>query len=191
LPSYEADDLVLMIFGPQVAKRMDSPSRSPSCRCPTAVPCWMIKDSSLTRSRPEPGFLLAAMRPANCACDLTAVTLRCLIVDDNTAFLKTIADLLQREGVTVVGVALTSADALAQAQELRPDVVLVDIMLGQESGFDVAQSLADMDSGDFDVILISTHAETDFAELIEEAPVAGFIPKSELSAEAIRRIMKH
>ena len=64
-------------------------------------------------------------------------------------------------------------------------------MLGQESGFDVAQSLADMDSGDFAVILISTHAEADFAELIEEAPVAGFIPKSELSAEAIRRIMKH
>jgi DNA-binding NarL/FixJ family response regulator len=60
--------------------------------------------------------------------------------------------------VTVVGVALTSADVLAQAQELGPDVVLVDIMLGQESGFDVARSLADVDSGDFAVILISTQS---------------------------------
>ena len=132
------------------------------------------------------------MRPADCACDLTAVTLRCLIVDDNTALLETTAALLQREGVTVVGVASTSADALARAQELRPGTLsCVDIMLGQESGFDAAQSLADMDSGDFAVILISTHAEADFAELIEEAPVAGSIPKSELSAGAIRRIIKH
>ena len=131
------------------------------------------------------------MRPATCACDLTAVALRCFIVDDNTAFLDAAAALLEREGVTVVGVALTSADALARAHELRPDVVLVDIMLGQESGFDVARRLAGTDSGEIAVILISTHAEADFADLIEEAPVAGFMPKSELSAEAIRRVIQH
>ena len=38
------------------------------------------------------------------------------------------------------------------------------------------------------IILISTHAEADFADLIQEAPVAGFVPKSELSASAIRRL---
>jgi hypothetical protein len=37
------------------------------------------------------------------------------------------------------------------------------------------------------VILISTHAEADFADLIAQTPAAGFVPKSELSAAAIRR----
>lgn len=118
------------------------------------------------------------------------MTLRCLIVDDNAAFLGAAAALLAQEGVTVVGVASASADALAQAQELRPDVVLLDIMLGHESGFDVARRLARTESADIAVILISTHAEADFADLIEEAPVAGFMPKSELSANAIRRVLQ-
>ena len=118
------------------------------------------------------------------------MSLRCLIVDDNAAFLDAAAALLEREGVTVIGVASASADALAQAQELRPDVVLVDIMLGHESGLDVAQLLADTTSDGIAVILISTHAEEDFADLIEEAPVAGFMPKSQLSASAIRRVLQ-
>ena len=123
-------------------------------------------------------------------CDPIAVTLRCLIVDDSVAFLDAAAALLEREGVTVVGVASASADALARAQDLRPDVVLLDIMLCHESGFDVARRLARTESADIAVILISTHAEADFADLIEEAPVAGFMPKSELSANAIRRVLQ-
>ena len=69
--------------------------------------------------------------------------LRCLIVDDNASFLDAATNLLEREGLDVVGVASTSDEALRQAEELRPDVVLVDIMLGTESGFDLARRLAD------------------------------------------------
>ena len=60
--------------------------------------------------------------------------LRCLLVDDNEAFLEAASLLLEREGVTVVGVASTIAEALRQARVLRPDVILVDIGLGNESG---------------------------------------------------------
>jgi two-component system, NarL family, nitrate/nitrite response regulator NarL len=112
------------------------------------------------------------------------VPLRCLIVDDNAAFLGAAATLLQRQGVTVVGVASTAAEALQRSAELQPDVVLVDIVLGAESGFDVARELA----GGPTVIFISTHAEADFADLIDRTPGAGFVPKSELSGEAIRRL---
>ncbi len=133
-------------------------------------------------------FLLPAMRPAACARDATGVSLRCLIVDDNAYFLEAAADLLTRQGVTVAGVASASADALRLTRELRPDVVLVDIMLGRESGIDLARRLAGANSGGPVIILISTHAEADFADLIQEAPVAGFVPKSELSASAIRRL---
>ena len=122
-------------------------------------------------------------------CDHALVPLRCLIVDDSAFFLEAAASLLQREGVTVVGVASFIADALRQARELRPDVVLVDIMLGRESGLDLARRLAEADPDAPAVILISTHAETEFADLIAEAPAAGFLSKSQLSAGRIQQLL--
>ena len=84
--------------------------------------------------------------------------------------------------MSVVGVARTSADALRLDEKLRPDVVLVDIRLGDESGFDLARRLSGT------VILISTHAQSEYAEKIEASTAAGFIPKAELSASAVLRL---
>lgn len=113
--------------------------------------------------------------------------LRCLIVDDNTVFAKAACVLLAREGLEVVGVAENATAALRETRALRPDVVLLDIVLGGESGFDVARELiADGDGST--IIFISTHSEADFTELIADATAAGFISKSELSAEAILRL---
>jgi len=118
------------------------------------------------------------------------VSIRCLIVDDSAAFLKAASVLLQREGVIVVGVASNSAEALRLAGALRSDVILVDIGLGKESGFDLARLLAlDGQGGGAEVILISARAEADYAELIAESPAAGFLVKSDLSARAISRIL--
>ncbi len=118
--------------------------------------------------------------------------LRCLLVDDNDAFLEAASVFLGREGVTIVGVASSTAEALRQARALRPDVILVDIGLGDESGFDLAWLLArDGQAGGAGVILISTRAEADYTELIAESPAAGFLAKSELSAQGISRILGH
>jgi DNA-binding NarL/FixJ family response regulator len=68
------------------------------------------------------------------------VSIRCLLVDDSDAFLQAASVLLQREGVTVLGTASNSAEALRLAGALRPDVILVDIGLGEESGFDLVKS---------------------------------------------------
>jgi DNA-binding NarL/FixJ family response regulator len=113
--------------------------------------------------------------------------LRCLIVDDNRRFLDAARGLLEREGVAVVGVASTSAEALHQVQELRPDVTLVDIDLGGESGFELVRRLADL--APLRMILVSTHAEQDFADLIAASPAIGFVPKSGLSAAAIQALL--
>ena len=111
---------------------------------------------------------------------------RCLLVDDNSAFVETARLLLAREGVVVAGTASSIAEALRQASALRPDVVLVDIALGDENGFDLARSLA----GDgVAVIMISTRAGADYADLVADSPAAGFLPKDKLSATAIRRIL--
>jgi DNA-binding NarL/FixJ family response regulator len=118
------------------------------------------------------------------------MALRVLIVDDSGLFLSAARVLLEREGLRVVGVASTSAEALQREQELRPDVVLVDIMLAGESGFELARRLDEDDRGGAAaVILVSTHAEADFADLIAESPALGFLPKSALSADAIRRMV--
>lgn len=115
--------------------------------------------------------------------------LRCLIVDDSASFLDAAANLLQREGMEVTGTASSLADGLRRAKELRPDVVLVDVMLGRESGFDLARRLHEQNGHEATVILISTHAEADLADLIEATPAAGFVPKSRLSASAIRKVV--
>jgi DNA-binding NarL/FixJ family response regulator len=118
------------------------------------------------------------------------MTLRSLIVDDNTSFLSAARDLLVREGIEVVGVASTGAEAVQLAKELRPDVALVDIDLGEESGFDVVRQLAEGPSVDgARIVLISTHAERDFADLIEESPAIGFLSKSDLSAKKVYEIL--
>ena len=117
------------------------------------------------------------------------MAIRCLIVDDNQAFLDAARVFLERDGLTIVGVALTSVQALLQIEALRPQVVLVDISLGAESGFDLARRIAeDGLAAEAVVILISTRTEEDVADLIAESPVAGFLPKEELSASAILRI---
>jgi two-component system, NarL family, nitrate/nitrite response regulator NarL len=114
---------------------------------------------------------------------------RALLVDDNESFLTAASGLLEDEGLTVVGMASTGAEAHALAAQLAPDVILLDILLGGESGFDLARTLVTEHNPTPAVILISTHAEADFADLIASSPALGFLPKSELSADPIRRIL--
>jgi two-component system nitrate/nitrite response regulator NarL len=102
------------------------------------------------------------------------VAVRCLIVDDNGDFLEAARELLQREGVDVVGVASNSSEALH----------------GNESGFDLARRLAARaDDKDGAVILISTYAERDLADVIATSPALGFLSKSDLSRRAIDALL--
>ena len=116
--------------------------------------------------------------------------LRCLIVDDSPHFLAAARGLLEREGMLVVAVASNGDDAVRRATEFGPDVTLVDIDLGGESGFDVVRRLTrETDLAPATVVLVSTHAEEDYTELISASPVAGFLPKTRLSAFAIRDVL--
>jgi two-component system, NarL family, nitrate/nitrite response regulator NarL len=114
------------------------------------------------------------------------VALRCLIVDDNPLFLEGATALLEREGIEVVGVASNPAEALRLVIELSPDVTLVDVDLGDEDGFELAQTL----DGRSKVILISTHSETDLGQLIQASPALGFLSKHQLSARAITDLLQ-
>jgi DNA-binding NarL/FixJ family response regulator len=116
--------------------------------------------------------------------------MRCLIVDDSPGFVNAARGLLEHGGITVVGAASTSAEALRCFEQLRPDVTLVDVHLGSENGFELAELLHR--SGlpvPSPVILISTHAEQDFVDMIEASPVIGFLAKIVLTPNAIRDLV--
>ena len=112
------------------------------------------------------------MRAAVVRAILDAMAVRCLIVDDNASFRDEMHGLLEEQGIEVVAGAASRDEALAQIAELRPDVVLIDIDLRGESGFDLARRLRDGGIGPH-VILISTHDEREYADLIEASPAVG------------------
>src|SRR4051794_15202513 len=107
-----------------------------------------------------------------------------MLVDDNRHFLAAARDLLEREGVVVAGTAAGIADAVGRVAELAPDVVLVDINLGDESGFELASRLRPIP-----VIMISTHAGDDYEDLIADSPAVGFLAKTAISAHAVRELL--
>jgi len=111
------------------------------------------------------------------------VTVRCLIVDDNRRFLDAARGRLEGQGLRVVGVASNGSDAVQLARELQPDVTLLDIDLGGESGFELARRLQPP------IILISTHAEQDYRDLITASSVLGFLAKADLSAAGILELL--
>ena len=120
-----------------------------------------------------------------------AMAIRCLIVDDSPRFAQAAMDLLEEEGIDVLGLAAGGDEAVRVAGDLGPDVALVDIDLGGENGLAVARRLCAEEHGGLvgAVILISTHAEEEFAELIAASPAVGFVAKSDLSAEAIEALL--
>jgi DNA-binding NarL/FixJ family response regulator len=126
------------------------------------------------------------MRVRRTCCDAEPVSVRCLIVDDSEQFLAAATSRLGRNGIEVVGTATSSAEALDQVDTLRPDVVLVDVGLGEESGFDLTRQLVEaFPHLRSRVVLISTHDEDDLGDLVDGSGAAGFICKSELTSSAV------
>lgn len=115
--------------------------------------------------------------------------MRCLIVDDNDRFLETARGVLERDGINVVGVASDGQEALEKVGELRPTVALVDVCLGDECGVELAGLLIDESPSKPVVILISTYPADDFADIVAGSAALGFLPKSELSGPALRKMI--
>ena len=123
-------------------------------------------------------------------CIAVGCDMRCLIVDDSADFRDAASAMLERAGISVVK-ASNSAEALKYYEDFHPDVALVDIDLGGEDGFALAEQLDRVSSAStFAVILVSTYAESDLAEMIDASPAVGFLQKFSLSPDAIRDLVK-
>jgi DNA-binding NarL/FixJ family response regulator len=112
-----------------------------------------------------------------------------LIVDDHPSFRSTARVLLQAEGFEVVGEAEDGDSAVRAVQELRPDVVLLDVQLPDFDGFEVARRLAATNGGSPAVILTSSRDAADFGPLVEQSGARGFVPKAELSGAALSALL--
>ena len=115
--------------------------------------------------------------------------LRCVLVDDNKEFLISAARLLESQGVEVIGVASTSAEALRLAEAFRPDVALVDIELDLEDGIELAAEIASK-APSTQVVLISSYERDDLSDLVADSTALGFVPKPMLSASAIESLLR-
>jgi signal transduction histidine kinase/DNA-binding NarL/FixJ family response regulator len=111
-------------------------------------------------------------------------SLQCLIVDDSEEFLASASQLFSLQGVTVVGLASSGDEAVKLAAELGPDVVLVDVELGEEDGIEVARRLTSEGSPGH-VILISLRDHEQLTELIADCGAAGFLRKDALDVRAV------
>jgi DNA-binding NarL/FixJ family response regulator len=114
------------------------------------------------------------------------VARRILIVDDYETFRSSARTLLESEGYEVVGEAEDGEGALRLAEELNPEVVLLDVHLPDLHGFDVADRLRRLDDPP-QVVLVSSRA--DYRSVVGSTGAAGFVPKDELSAEAIEALL--
>ena len=142
---------------------------------------------TLARRAPNPGAALWRSRLATCQDSAMAVTV--LIVDDHPIFRSFARDLLESEGFRVIGESEDGQGAIQAAGTLRPDVVLLDVQLGDLSGFEVTERLK-ADGIHSTVVLVSSRSASDYGDRIQSSGAAGFVPKGELSGDAIRALLE-
>jgi DNA-binding NarL/FixJ family response regulator len=112
-----------------------------------------------------------------------------LIVDDHPSFRSTARALLEAEGFDVLGEASDGREAIAAAETLRPDLVLLDVQLPDQTGFDVASTLTS-NGLCVSVILVSSRDGSDYGPLVEESGALGFVAKGELSGDRIAALLR-
>ena len=120
--------------------------------------------------------------------DDSSVSTTVLIVDDHAVFRSAARKLLESDGFQVVGEAADGASGVKLARELRPDVVLLDVVLPDLSGFEVAEELA---AGPSRIVLVSSRGQADFGPRLRRSSAVGFVSKDRLSGESIRALLEH
>jgi CheY-like chemotaxis protein len=120
--------------------------------------------------------------------DDDAVATTALIVDDHPSFRRFAKRLLESAGYLVVGEAADGVSAIAAVRALRPDVVLLDVLLPDMTGFAVARELASQPQRPL-VVLISSRSASDLGSLVRSEDARGFISKRDLTVAALAALV--
>jgi DNA-binding NarL/FixJ family response regulator len=116
------------------------------------------------------------------------VPLRLLIVDDHAGFRRLARRVLGAEGVDVVGAVGDGRSALRAVEQLGPDAVLLDVLLPDLDGFEVARCLAAMAQPPR-VVLTSSRTAEELGDRLRQAAAVGFIAKDDLSGAALVQVL--
>lgn len=112
---------------------------------------------------------------------------RILVVDDNPGFLHAIAEML-REEFLIVGTLSNGIDVADKVAELRPDVIVLDISLGNISGFEVARRLKATNSN-AKVVFFPVHERVEFVSAAAALGASGYVFKSQGDSELRKAIV--
>jgi CheY-like chemotaxis protein len=114
-----------------------------------------------------------------------------LVVDDHPSFRRLARKLLEAAGYRVVDEAGDGAAALASVKEFRPDVVLLDVLLPDTTGFELAETLTSDPAGPAPaVVLTSSRSASDFENSIASTSARGFISKRDLTPARLLALLE-
>jgi DNA-binding NarL/FixJ family response regulator len=109
-----------------------------------------------------------------------------VLADDNPDMLGMLVEMLQ-PGYRVAAALPNGTSVLDQIATLSPSLVILDISLGDLSGFEVAKRLRD--SGcPAKIIFLTVHEDIDFVRAAFDIGVSGYVFKSRISEDLIRAI---
>jgi DNA-binding NarL/FixJ family response regulator len=124
------------------------------------------------------------MSPSGNGAMIATMPATLLIVDDHDQFRSFARAMLEADGFEVVGEAIDGASAIHAVRQLRPQVVLLDVMLPDRDGFEVCADL--LAAGDPPiVVLTSSRDASSYRRRLHTSAARGFIPKSELSGSRL------
>ena len=111
---------------------------------------------------------------------------RLLCVDDSPDMLEILVDLL-RPQFTIVGTLSSGASVLEEATTLNADIILLDVDLGDISGFAVAEQLRS--SGcPASIVFLSVHESIDFIRAANDLGAAGYVCKSHITRDLLNTL---
>lgn len=111
---------------------------------------------------------------------------RVLLADDNPEILDTVSQILQRDCLVLEAV-LDGQSVLRDALTLRPDVIVLDISLGDLTGIEVARHLREMGCK-ARIVFLTVHENPDFIRAAFEAGASAYVFKSALGTDLIEAI---
>ena len=111
-----------------------------------------------------------------------------LVVDDQPPFRAAARAVIARvDGFDLVGESASGEEAVTLSEELRPDLVLMDINMGAMDGWEATRQITAARPETM-VILVSTYAEEDLPAGARSSGAAAYVNKDELSPKLVRRL---
>src|SRR5271169_617417 len=111
-----------------------------------------------------------------------------ILADDNAGILAHVGEILKKEkDYKVIAAVSDGAVIVRECLQLRPDVIVLDISMGELSGIDVAQQLRDSGCR-ARIIFLTVHEDADYLNAALGAGGSAYVVKSRLSLDLIAAI---